>query len=230
MGFSGTVRLTYCMDAIRQLINFVLHLNEHLTQLAAQYGPWMYGILFVIVFCETGLVATPFLPGDSLLFAVGALAARPEAKINIWVVALVLFVAAFLGDNVNYWVGKVAGRQLVKRFPSIIKQRHLDRTHAFFATYGRKTIIFARFVPIVRTFTPFVAGMGAMDYPRFIGSSILATTLWVGLILPAGWFFGNLELVKKHFELVVIGIIVVSAMPMLFEILKARRIRRPDAG
>lgn len=218
------------MEVLRQLIDFVLHINEHLTQLAAQYGPWIYGILFVIVFCETGLVVTPFLPGDSLLFTVGALAARPEAKVNIWVVALVLFIAAFLGDNVNYWVGKLVGRQLVKRFPRLIKQRHLDRTHAFFAAYGRKTIIFARFVPIVRTFTPFVAGMGAMNYPRFIGSSLLATTLWVGLILPAGWFFGNLEPVRKHFELVVIGIIIISALPMVFEIIKARRTSPPVSG
>jgi membrane-associated protein len=211
------------MEVIKQAVDFVLHLNDHLDQLAATYGPWIYAILFLIVFCETGLVVTPFLPGDSLLFAVGALAARPEAQVNFWFVATILFIAAFLGDNLNYWVGKLAGRELVKRYPGLIRQHHLDRTHAFFEKYGRKTIIFARFVPIVRTFTPFVAGMGAMTYMRFIGASILATTLWVGLILPAGWFFGNLEPVRKHFELVVLGIIIVSAMPMLIEIVRARR-------
>lgn len=211
------------MDWLRQALDFVLHLSDRLDGLAAEYRTGVYALLFLIVFCETGLVLTPFLPGDSLLFAVGAVAARDASPINIWVAAAVLYVAAFVGDNVNYWVGRLAGRELVRRFPRLIQQRHLDRTHAFFAKYGRKTIILARFVPIVRTFTPFVAGMGAMEYPRFIGASVLATTLWVGLILPAGWFFGNIDVVKKHFELVVIGIIVVSCLPMAFELWKARR-------
>ena len=212
------------METIQYLMDFILHLNDHLNQLALQYGPWIYGVVFLIVFCETGLVVTPFLPGDSLIFALGALAAR--GGLSLSVVALVVFVAAFFGDNVNYWVGKLSGRGLVRRFPRWIKQDHLDRTNTFFEKYGKKTIIFARFVPIVRTFTPFVAGMGAMNYPRFLGASILATAFWVGLILPAGWFFGNMEPVKKHFELVVIGIIVVSAMPMLIEILRARKDKR----
>lgn len=208
---------------IRQALDFVLHLSDRLDGLAAEYRSGIYALLFLIVFCETGLVITPFLPGDSLLFAVGAVAAREGSAINIWVVAAVLFAAAFAGDNVNYWVGRLSGRELVRRFPRLIQQKHLDRTHAFFEKYGRKTIVLARFVPIIRTFTPFVAGMGAMDFPRFLGASILATTLWVGLILPAGWFFGNFEPVKKHFELVVIGIIVVSCIPMLVEYLKSRR-------
>ncbi len=211
------------MELFRQALDFVLHLSDRLDGLAAEYRSGIYALLFLIVFCETGLVITPFLPGDSLLFAVGAVAARDGSPINIWVVAAVLFAAAFAGDNVNYWVGRLAGRELVRRFPRLIQQKHLDRTHAFFEKYGRKTIVLARFVPIVRTFTPFVAGMGAMDFPRFLGASVLATTLWVGLILPAGWFFGNFEPVKKHFELVVIGIIVVSCIPMLVEFLKARR-------
>lgn len=211
------------MELLRQALDFVLHLSDRLDGLAAEYRSGIYALLFLIVFCETGLVITPFLPGDSLLFAVGAVAARDGSPINIWVVAAVLFAAAFAGDNVNYWVGRLAGRELVRRFPRLIQQKHLDRTHAFFEKYGRKTIVLARFVPIVRTFTPFVAGMGAMDFPRFLGASILATTLWVGLILPAGWFFGNFEPVKKHFELVVIGIIVVSCIPMFIEFLKARR-------
>ena len=212
------------MDWIRQALDFVLHLSDRLDGLAAEYQTGIYALLFLIVFCETGLIVTPFLPGDSLLFAVGAIAAR--GSINIWVVAAVLFAAAFAGDNVNYWVGRLAGRELVRRFPRLIQQKHLDRTHAFFEKYGRKTIVMARFVPIIRTFTPFVAGMGAMDFPRFLGASVLATTLWVGLILPAGWFFGNMEPVKKHFELVVIGIIVVSCLPMAFEFLKSRRENR----
>ncbi|MFO1459565.1 MAG: VTT domain-containing protein [Verrucomicrobiota bacterium] len=211
------------MELIRQALDFVLHLSDRLDGLAAEYRSGIYALLFLIVFCETGLVITPFLPGDSLLFAVGAVAAREGSAINIWVVAAVLFAAAFAGDNVNYWVGRLSGRELVRRFPRLIQQKHLDRTHAFFEKYGRKTIVLARFVPIIRTFTPFVAGMGAMDFPRFLGASILATTLWVGLILPAGWFFGNFEPVKKHFELVVIGIIVVSCIPMLVEYLKSRR-------
>lgn len=211
------------MELFRQALDFVLHLSDRLDGLAAEYRSGIYALLFLIVFCETGLVITPFLPGDSLLFAVGAVAARDGSAINIWVVAAVLFVAAFAGDNVNYWVGRLAGRELVRRFPRLIQQKHLDRTHAFFEKYGRKTIVLARFVPIVRTFTPFVAGMGAMDFARFLGASVLATTLWVGLILPAGWFFGNFEPVKKHFELVVIGIIVVSCIPMLVEYLRARR-------
>ncbi|MEN9677115.1 MAG: hypothetical protein RIS76_3011 [Verrucomicrobiota bacterium] len=213
------------MEWIRQALDFVLHLSDRLDGLAAEYRTGIYALLFLIVFCETGLVVTPFLPGDSLLFAVGAIAAR--GSINIWAVAALLFVAAFAGDNLNYWVGRLAGRELVRRFPRLIQQKHLDRTHAFFEKYGRKTIVMARFVPIVRTFTPFVAGMGAMEYPRFIGASILATTLWVGLILPAGWFFGNMEPVKKHFELVVIGIVVVSCLPMAFEYLKSRKQQHP---
>jgi len=213
------------MEWIRQALDFVLHLSDRLDGLAAEYRTGIYALLFLIVFCETGLVVTPFLPGDSLLFAVGAIAAR--GSINIWAVAALLFVAAFAGDNLNYWVGRLAGRELVRRFPRLIQQKHLDRTHAFFEKYGRKTIVMARFVPIVRTFTPFVAGMGAMEYPRFIGASILATTLWVGLILPAGWFFGNMEPVKKHFELVVIGIVFVSCLPMAFEYLKSKKQQHP---
>jgi membrane-associated protein len=209
------------MGILKQALDFVLHMSQHLDDLAHEYGVWLYGILFLIIFAETGLVFTPFLPGDSLLFAVGALAARHS--IDFWTVAAVLIVAAFLGDNVNYWVGRVAGRELVRRLPRLIRPEHLQRTNRFFEKYGRKTIIFARFVPIVRTFTPFVAGMGAMPYNRFISVSVFATLLWVGLILPAGWFFGNLEPVKKHFELVVVGIVVVSALPMVFEVLKARR-------
>ncbi len=208
------------MELLKQALDIVLHLNDRLDGWAKEYSTGIYLILFLIVFCETGLVVTPFLPGDSLLFAVGAIAAR--GSLNVWIVAVVLIAAAFIGDNLNYWVGRTAGRELVRRFPRLIKQRHLDRTHSFFETYGRKTIIFARFVPIVRTFTPFVAGMGSMDYPRFLAASVAATLLWVGLILPAGWYFGNFDVVKKNFELVVLGIIFVSILPMVFEFWKVR--------
>jgi membrane-associated protein len=208
---------------MHQFIDIFLHLQDHLNALLQQYGPWFYGLLFLVIFCETGLVVTPFLPGDSLLFAVGALAADRASGLSLPLCAVVIAGAAFLGDNANYWVGKLVGWELVKHFPRLIKQKHLDRTHAFFERYGGKTIIMARFVPIVRTFTPFVAGMGAMTYRRFIGFSVIATLLWVGIVLPAGYYFGNIPAVKKHFELVVIGIILVSCLPMVIEFWKAKR-------
>ena len=211
------------MDLLKQALEFVLHLQDHLNQLLQSYGGWFYGLLFLVIFAETGLVVTPFLPGDSLLFAIGALAADKSSGLSLATCAIIIAGAAFLGDNVNYWVGKLVGKELVKRFPRLIKPAHLDRTHAFFERYGGKTILMARFVPIVRTFTPFVAGMGAMNYPRFLGFSVTATALWVGLILPAGYFFGNIPAVKKHFELVVIGIIVVSCLPMIIELWRAKR-------
>lgn len=212
------------MDLLKQLIDFVLHLQEHLHQLTQDYGRWVYGILFAIIFCETGLVITPFLPGDSLLFAVGALAADPASGLNLWLASALIFVAAVLGDTANYSIGKFAGERLARRFPRLIKQKHLDVTNEFFQKYGGKTIILARFVPIVRTFAPFVAGSGAMDYRRFMIFNIVGAALWVGLLVPAGWFFGNIPVVKENFEFVVIGIIVVSILPMVFEIWKSRRV------
>ncbi len=211
------------MDFLKQALEFVLHLQDHLNQLLQSYGGWFYGLLFLVIFAETGLVVTPFLPGDSLLFAIGALAADKASGLSLATCAVVIAAAAFLGDNVNYWVGKLAGKALVKRFPNLIKPAHLDRTHAFFERYGGKTILMARFVPIVRTFTPFVAGMGAMNYGRFLGYSVTATLLWVGLVLPAGYFFGNIPAIKKHFELVVLGIIFVSCLPMVIELWRAKR-------
>ncbi len=214
------------METLRQLLDILLHLQDHLNDLAANYGPWIYGILFLIIFAETGLVVTPFLPGDSLLFAVGALAAG--GTLNVFIAGALMLVAAILGDTVNYWVGKLAGVQLQRRFPRLVKQEYIDRTSDFFERYGGKTIILARFVPIVRTFAPFVAGMGAMNYGRFMLFNVSGAILWIGLILPCGWFFGNLPFVKKHFELVVLGIIFVSVVPMLFELWKARRTPAPE--
>jgi len=211
------------MDWLKQALDFVLHLQDHLYDLTRSQGPWIYALLFLIIFCETGLVVTPFLPGDSLLFAVGAVAANPASGLNIWIAALLMVLAAILGDTVNYWVGRSAGRRLSAAFPRIIKPEYLARTHAFFEKYGGKTIILARFVPIVRTFAPFVAGMGAMNYSRFMSFNVLGALLWVGLILPAGWYLGQLEFVKKRFEVIVLGIIFLSILPMVFEFWKARR-------
>ena len=216
------------MDWIKQLLDLVLHLQEHLHQLTQDYGKWVYGLLFLIIFCETGLVVTPFLPGDSLLFAVGALAADPASGLHPWIASGILLAAAVLGDTANYSVGRFAGEKLVAKFPRIIKQKHLDTTNEFFEKYGGKTIILARFVPIVRTFAPFVAGSGAMNYRRFMAFNVIGGILWVGLIVPAGWFFGNIPVVKENFELVVVGIIVVSVLPMVYEIWKAGQVQRRE--
>jgi membrane-associated protein len=207
---------------MKEIIDFVLHIQDHLTAFTSQYGALVYGLLFLIVFCETGLVVTPFLPGDSLLFAVGALAADPKAGVNIWIAAIVLLVAAILGDSVNYWIGRKSGNWMMRKFPRIVKPEHIAKTNEFFVRYGGKAIIIARFVPIVRTFAPFVAGTGEMDYKRFMFFNVTGALLWVGLILPAGWFFGNIPIVKKNFELVVLGIIFISILPMIIEIARAK--------
>jgi len=209
------------MEYLKHAIEFVLHLDQHLDGLVAQFGPWLYVILFLIVFCETGLVITPFLPGDSLLFAVGALTAR-EGGLNFWIVLVVLSVAAVLGDTVNYWIGYFLGEKIQKKFPRLIKPEYLKRTHNFYERYGGKTIIIARFVPIVRTFAPFVAGVGKMTYGRFMMFNVTGGLLWIGLLLPAGYFFGNLEIVRKNFSLVVLAIIFLSILPAIIEFWRER--------
>jgi membrane-associated protein len=211
------------MDLLRQFLDVILHLQDHLYTLTRDNGPWVYAILFGIIFAETGLVVTPFLPGDSLIFAVGAVAANPQSGLNLWIAAAVMVVAAVLGDTVNYSIGRFAGQFLARRFPRIIRPEYLEKTHRFFETYGGKTVILARFVPIVRTFAPFVAGMGAMDYRRFMSFNVVGGIAWVVLILPAGWFLGQFEFVKKRFELIVLGIIFISLLPMVFEWWKVRR-------
>ncbi len=216
------------VDAFRQLLDIVLHLNRHLAEMVADYGPWVYGILFLIVFCETGLVVTPFLPGDSLLFAAGALAAT--GSLNLGLVIGLLLVAAILGDTVNYTIGRVSGEGLQHRFPRVVRKEYLDRTHAFFEKYGGKTIIIARFVPIVRTFAPFVAGAGHMSYRHFMAYNVIGAILWVVLCSVAGYFFGNLPFVKKNFSAVILGIIIVSILPAVFEILRERRRTRSLRG
>ncbi len=213
------------MAIIGSLLDLFLHLDQHLGEVFQTYGTWTYWILFGIVFCETGLVVTPFLPGDSLLFAAGALAGAGSLDVRLVVIAL--GSAAFLGDNTNYWIGRLLGPRILRSERSrILNRKHLDRTHAFFERYGGKTIIMARFVPIVRTFTPFVAGIGAMTYPRFVVYSVAATSLWLTVCVGAGYFFGGLPFVRRHFSLVVLAIIFISVVPALVEIIK-RRGERP---
>lgn len=210
------------MEYVKQAVDFVLHLDRHLDGLVTQFGPWLYVILFLIVFCETGLVVTPILPGDSLLFAVGALTAR-EGGLNFWIVVVSLSVAAILGDTVNYWIGYFLGDKVQKRFPRIVKPEYLARTHNFYERYGGKTIIIARFVPIVRTFAPFVAGVGRMTYSRFMMFNVTGALLWIGLLVPAGYFFGNWKIVRENFSLVVLVIIFLSILPGVIEYWRERR-------
>ena len=207
---------------LASLIDFILHIDQHLIELTQTYGLWIYAILFLIVFCETGLVVTPFLPGDSLLFAAGAVAAL--GGMNVHIAAALLLAAAVIGDAANFAIGKYFGEKLFAKPDSrVFKREYLDKTHAFYEKYGGKTIILARFVPIVRTFAPFVAGMGDMHYGRFIRYNVIGALMWVGLLTYAGYFFGELPVVKNNFGLVVIGIIVVSVLPMAVEIAKAKR-------
>ncbi len=210
------------MEYFTYALDWFLHLQDHLTELVNAYGPWVYAILFLIIFLETGLVFTPFLPGDSLIFAVGALAAG--GSLSLWVAVPLLCVAAVLGDAANYWIGKLFGQWIVRRFRGRwLKQEHLDRTHAFFEKYGGKTIIIARFVPIVRTFAPFVAGIGAMTYPRFQLYNVVGGIAWVVACSLPGYFFGQLEIVKQNFELVVLAIVFISVLPIAIEWLSHRR-------
>jgi len=213
--------LSFEFPMLASLIDFILHIDQHLIELAQTYGLWIYAILFLIVFCETGLVVTPFLPGDSLLFAAGAVAAL--GGMNVHIAAGLLLAAAVIGDAVNFAIGKYFGEKLFAKPDSrVFKREYLDKTHAFYEKYGGKTIILARLVPIVRTFAPFVAGMGNMHYGRFIRYNIIGALMWVGLLTYAGYFFGELPVVKNNFGLVVIGIIVVSVLPMAVEIAKAK--------
>lgn len=208
------------MHWLTTAIGFFLHIDRHLAELVQQCGSWTYLVLFVVIFCETGLVVTPFLPGDSLLFAAGALAGLTDASLNPTVLFLVLTAAAILGDTVNYWLGHYIGPRAFSGNIRFLKKQHLDRTHAFYEKYGGKAIVLARFVPIVRTFAPFVAGIGAMNYARFILYNIVGGIAWVALFVYGGYFFGQRELVKRNFSLVIVAIIVISVLPMAIELLK----------
>ncbi len=212
------------MELIQTFIDLFLHLDQHLTWVFENYGLWTYLILFLIIFCETGLVVTPFLPGDSLLFGVGALAAG--SSLNVGWLFILLSIAAVMGDAVNYWIGYKIGSKLLQREDSrFIKKEYIDRTHRFYEKYGGKTIIFARFVPIIRTFAPFVAGIGRMSYWHFAVYNVVGGLVWISSFLYAGYFFGNIPVVKKNFTLVILGIIVVSILPGVIELVRARRAR-----
>ena len=209
-----------------EILDFILHIDKHLVALTAQYGLWVYAILFLIIFCETGLVVTPFLPGDSLLFASGAVVASSQGSLNIHIIILILLTAAIVGDAVNFMIGKYFGEKLFSNPNSkIFKQEYLSKTHAFYEKYGGKTIILARFVPIVRTFAPFVAGMGNMHYGRFLRYNIIGALVWVLSLTSLGYIFGNLPFVKDNFGKVVIGIIIVSVLPMIVEFVRTKRNR-----
>ena len=201
-------------------LDFILHINEHLATMVELYGVWVYAILFLIVFAETGFIVTPFLPGDSLLFAVGAIAAS-TGKLDPWLCGGIIALAAFCGDNVNYWTGRLIGPRIFSKEDSFFfNRKHLVKTENFYNQYGSRTVIIARFVPIVRTFAPFVAGVGKMPYPRYMLFSCIGSALWVPLCLGAGVFFGEMEVVKKHFELVILGVIGISLLPIVIEVLK----------
>ena len=217
-------------ELIKKLIDFVLHIDRHLAEIVAGYGLWTYGILFLIIFAETGLVVMPLLPGDSLLFAAGAICALPEAGLSVHLLAFLLFIAAVLGDTVNYWVGHKIGPAVFKREDSIwLRKKHLARAHEFFEKYGGRAIILARFVPIVRTFVPFVAGVGAMTYRRFIAFNIIGGFIWIYSFTYLGYFFGNLPIIKKNFGLVIVAIIILSVLPMAVELFREWRKSRQAA-
>lgn len=209
------------MEVLTFLIDFILHIDTHLAQLVANYGPWIYAILFLIIFCETGLVVTPFLPGDSLLFVAGALAAM--GQMDVHALTGTLIVAGILGNTANYTIGRYLGKALLQRYPRLIKPEYLAKTHAFFERHGGKTIIFTRFAPILRTFAPFVAGIGAMGYRQFTVYNVIGAVLWVAGFVYAGYFFGNLPFVRKNLELLVLGIIIVSFLPAIIEFLRHKR-------
>jgi len=211
------------MDAVYYLVDLVLHLDKHLSLIIEEYGLWTYSILFLIVFCETGLVVTPILPGDSLLFAVGSFAASGSLELSV--VIPLLTIAAILGDAVNYAFGAYLGPKVFSRF---LKQEYLDRTHRFYEKYGAKTIVLARFVPIVRTFAPFVAGVGRMSYAKFATYNVVGGIVWVVLFTVAGFAFGNIPIVRNNFTLVMLGIVFVSILPAIIEYWRARKSPEPQ--
>jgi len=209
------------MEILNYLIDFFIHIDSHLSELIQDYGSWFYVILFIVIFCETGLVVTPFLPGDSLLFASGALAAISSEHLNVHLLVVMLIVAAVSGDACNYFIGKFFGKKLFRNPDSkIFKQSYLEKTHRFYEKHGGKTIIIARFVPIIRTFAPFVGGMGNMHYPRFFIFNVTGGIAWVTLFTYAGYFFGELEFVKKNLSVLMIAIVLLSVIPAIVEVIR----------
>jgi len=211
------------MDLILSFIDFFLHLDTHLAEIIGQYGVWTYLILFAIIFAETGFVVTPFLPGDSLIFAAAALAGLHPEVLNPLAIFLLLSFAGILGDSVNYAIGHAIGPRVFREDVRFLKREYLDRTHEFFEKYGGKTIILARFMPIIRTFAPFVAGVGAMTYGKFLLYNVIGGMLWVGLFTILGYFFGNIPAVAENFTLVIIAIVVLSVLPPIYEVLRTRK-------
>jgi membrane-associated protein len=209
------------MSLIQQFIEYVMHLDSNLLIIINYFGPWAYAIVFTIIFLETALVLTPFLPGDSLIFASGALAG--VGSWNIWTLFVLLTLAAVLGDTVNYWIGSFVGPKVFKYNGKLLNKEHLKRTHKFFDKYGGKTVILARFIPIIRTFAPFLAGVGKMDYFKFLMYNVIGGILWVGFFLWIGYFFGNIQFVKDHFTYFIIGIVVVSLIPAVIEFYRYRK-------
>ncbi|RKE45538.1 DedA family protein [Sphingobacterium detergens] len=214
------------MEIVSQLVDFILHIDQHLLQIVNTYAGWTYFILFLIIFAETGFVVTPFLPGDSVLFALGAIIARPESNLSLSLFLFILICAAISGDFVNYEIGKYFGIRVFKPDSKIFKPSYLQKTQDFYAKYGTKTIVYARFVPIVRTFAPFVAGIGKMPYRIFGKYNIVGGILWVSLFILAGYFFGQIPFFKQNFSLVVLAIIFISLIPMLIQFLAVKRSKK----
>ncbi|MFZ4401997.1 MAG: DedA family protein [Bacteroidales bacterium] len=204
------------------LLDFILHIDKYLNEWVTAYQTWTYLILFIIIFCETGLVVTPFLPGDSLLFAAGTIAAMDGNPLNVTVLIVVILVAAFAGDNTNFFIGRFLGKKVYEKNYKLIKREYIDKTHAFYEKHGGKTLVIARFMPIIRTFAPFVAGVGEMKYFRFISFSVIGNFLWVFSFILAGYFFGNIDFVKKNFTLVILTIIFISLLPPVVAIIKQK--------
>jgi membrane-associated protein len=220
--------LQQLIDLVKLLVDVALHLDVHLGALVAKVGLWSYPLLFLVVFCETGLVVTPILPGDSLLFAVGALSALPDSPLHPAIMAAVLIVAALAGDLTNYTIGRTIGPRVFKEGSRFFKREYLERTQAFYDRHGRKTIIIARFVPIVRTFAPFVAGIGQMPFHRFVTFSVAGAVLWVPPLIAAGFFFGSVPVVMRNFHVVVVVIVAISVLPAAIEVLRSRSKARSE--
>jgi len=208
------------LEIIQTLIDFILHIDQHLVDIVSEYQTWTYLILFLIIFAETGFVVTPFLPGDSLLFAAGAIIAKPESDLNIWLMWGLLLIAAIIGDMVNYMIGDYIGPKAFSGKYKFLKKEYLDKTQQFYLKHGGKTIIYARFIPIIRTFAPFIAGVGTMTYSRFASYNVIGGFLWVTSFLFIGFYFGGLPVIKQNFTYVIIGIIILSILPPLIEILR----------
>jgi membrane-associated protein len=211
------------MEFIKSIIDFILHIDHHLVEIVRDYQTWTYLILFLIIFAETGLVVTPFLPGDSLLFAAGAIIAKPETGLNIFLMFILLIIAAILGDLVNYHVGKYLGPKAFSGKYKLLKIEYLNKTQQFYIKHGGKTIIYARFIPIIRTFAPFVAGIGTMSYQKFASYNVIGGIAWVGSFLFLGYFFGGIPVIKNNFTYVIFGIIFVSILPPIIELIRGRK-------